>query len=234
MSIPTPPVPSAAAGSDRSHSTGRRAARFVAGRRAYRRRATRRGFTLIEAAVTSALASALLLVVLSWVGAIGDLASQSPARQHTRRNAFAVESYLIADVDRAGPCDAARLASPLEEIGANTMTLHLDTDADGVVDRVRWDHDGTSLTRTVWAGVGNCVFSTEPNARTVATDVRAGGGAHFAAVLGGIDVTSDGMISCSAVPDPCRFDGVRVRAVLDPGAGGPQAILRTLVFRQRS
>jgi hypothetical protein len=186
----------------------------------------RRGFTLVEVAISSALTVALTIVVLAWVRSVASVAGEAPEHQATRRTALAVQSQFALDLERSGSCDAQRLGSSVHSISTNHLSFWSDVDGDRDRDLVRWEVSEGELVRSVEPGGGGCTTTGEAVPKVVARGVRSGEAGKFVAVRDGADVVLGSTQSCTSVPDPCRYGAVRMRLVLDDGAG-PVVVLHT-------
>jgi hypothetical protein len=190
-----------------------------------------RAFTLVEAVISAALSAALMLVVLAWVGAVSDVASEAPARSGTLRSAQVLEASLLADFDRAGPCDALRSGSPVAAVGPDRLVLHADVDRDGQMDSVEWVVSGGLVTRTVRAGTDNCEFAQTGVTRVMADEAQMSPDAPFVPLINGAALTIDELVICAGVPDPCRYNAIVVDVVLEAASGGPVMVNRTVALR---
>jgi hypothetical protein len=186
----------------------------------------RQGFTLVEIAISSALSVALIVIVLAWVRNVAAVTGTAPEHQATRRVAAVVEAQFISDTERAGACDEQRLGSAVHSVSPTHVSFWADVDGDRRRDLVRWEVLDGALVRSIESGAGGCSTSGAPAVRVQARGVREGGAGKFVPVAGGSDVMVNSSVSCSAVPDPCRYGAIRFRVVLDEGAG-PVVVLHT-------
>lgn len=132
-------------------------------------RQSRRGFTLLEVAVATALTGVLMVMVLTWVGQLARSGALGGVQRQAERDASWVLTNLARDAGAAGPCDTDNLRPALAEMGKTTLSLHVDDDLDGVRDLVTWTVANGAVERAVFLAESPCVFSAEAASEVVIT-----------------------------------------------------------------
>lgn len=143
--------------------------------RALRARPTRRrGATLLEVAIASAIASVMLAMVGAWIVSLVALTRGMAEMPRAQLADARVLSDLTRDAANARPCNAVGLSTPIWSISRTTVTFTLDATGDGVADQVSWQVLGDQLVRQVHPGVGGCALAEEADpAVVIAVGVRA-------------------------------------------------------------
>lgn len=178
----------------------------------------RRGYTIVEIALVSALSSILILIALRWVGGITTVTIGGMEDAQSQR-ARSVILVVEEDLRRAQHCDPSGLDSPLVSVTSDAVTVLADSDADGDVEKITWRLSGSYVERAVLADQGNCVFAApdENDWRRVLSGVSD---ATFTAVSGG-SRDNDGSLygTCESPEDlVCAVQAVELHLVTQNGA----------------
>lgn len=190
----------------------------------------RRAFTLVELAVVAGLTSVLLVLVLAWVGGIAKLAADGSASPAAQREVSLAVARLNGDVTAATGCDWQRRGGPVESLSPSQLNLYLDEDGDGIADLVSWRLSGTDMIRGVRLGTGQCTFSDTEVELAMITDLAAKTSRAFSPVTDGAAVTLGGQVSCSAIPDPCRYSAIQASFTVAPASGGTIVVDRVMAL----
>jgi prepilin-type N-terminal cleavage/methylation domain-containing protein len=132
-------------------------------------RPRRRGFTLLEVAVATALTGVLMVMVLTWVGQLARSGALGGIQRQAERDATWVLTNLSRDAGAAGPCDTDNLRPTLAAMGKTTLSLHVDDDLDGVRDLVTWTVANGAVERAVFLAEAPCAFSADASSEVVIT-----------------------------------------------------------------
>ena len=174
-------------------------------------RGLRRGATLLEVAVASAIASIMLAMVGAWIVSLVALTRGMAEMPRAQLADTRVLGDLTRDAANARPCNALGLSTPVQAISRTTVTFSLDATGDAIPDAVTWSVLGDTLVRQVHPGVGGCTLAEEADAAVVvATGVRskdtAGSEWYFAPVREGELIDW----SACTVAGECLADAVAV------------------------
>lgn len=134
----------------------------------------RRGATLLEVAVASAIASIMLAMVGAWIVSLVALTRGMAEMPRAQLADTRVLGDLTRDAANARPCNPLGLSTPVQGISRTTVTFSLDATGDAIPDAVTWSVLGDTLVRQVHPGVSGCTLAEEADpAVVVATGVRA-------------------------------------------------------------
>jgi prepilin-type N-terminal cleavage/methylation domain-containing protein len=191
-----------------------------------RRPLPRRGYTLPEVLVSSALTGLLMLGVLRFVVGLMGVSSTHAELAAPRLTGRLVAEQWRDDLAAATTCDPQGVGSVLLVQHPDEIAFHLHADADPNVDVVWWrlrvtspggiELDGTTspdrgvLERAVVPGAGSCVFADVAPAQgwvPIASSVeRVGAESVFAYAGDGSEYRG----SCLATPQRCLVSSVSV------------------------
>jgi prepilin-type N-terminal cleavage/methylation domain-containing protein len=189
------------------------------------RRGIRRGFTLLEVAIASALTGVLLILVLQWVGQLARTGALGGIQHQAERDVQWVATRFQRDVDASVPCDVARRETSLASVSATAISFYVDEDADGTADLVRWELEGTKLLRSVAVATSPCSFAAFDEAVVVTDLVRSGTTTLVDVMTGGVLAPATATVSCLGEQAACPWRAAALRAVLARPDGTPLARL---------
>jgi len=183
----------------------------------------RRGFTILETAVSLGLSSVILVALVLWVSTLMRTTTSAIELVASNRQADAISTRLEQDMLALVPCAPDGTSPAIVEFTASSFGFFADVvDASGVpgrdgdADFVRWSFLDPSLTRAVVPGSGTCPSSLPvPLASlTLAPSVSLIDTVPMFLAYEGTDplVAEE---DCLPVTLFCRPTSVRVRLVVD-------------------
>lgn len=161
-------------------------------------------------ALTATLTSVLIILLMGWVTTFSRIVADTPATAASQTTADLTQTRLRADLAAATPCDSLRLNSPLVEISPTSLSLNVDTNADGFADLVTWDVSGADLTRSTQTAVGPCEYENTTETVLLSGEVLTASNYFFPRILG-VEETLTVAVTCVGVPSPCDYDAVTTR-----------------------
>lgn len=191
------------------------------------RRSNRRGFTLLEVAVATALTGVLMVMVLTWVGQLARSGALGGVQRQAERDATWVLTNLSRDAGAAGPCDTDNLQPALAQMGKTTLSLHVDDDLDGVRDLVTWTVANGAVERAVFLAEAPCEFSSDASSEVVITTMVDDATTEAFRPLGGGLV---GVAPSSNTPADCMADRTACSLTVNGTAVSWTGVRVSLIF----
>ena len=190
--------------------------------RSMNRLAARRGFTILEIVVATAMTSVMLLMMVGWVFTLVNTSSNFLSKNASTSDLSYANTMLSSDFASAVVCDPNGLGVPFYTVTSTQVGIYTpDATTSGQIDLTLWRFVNGQLQRAVLApdGLGTCTYTTSsaqfvtvagPLASVVFVPWYQGSQASYPAV-----VSSGG--SCAGAPgtpnapEYCKFDSLEVQ-----------------------
>lgn len=183
----------------------------------------RRGFTILETAVSLGLSSVILVALVLWVSTVMRTTTSAIELVASNRQASAVSARLEQDMLALTPCDSAGFAPAIVQFTSTSLGLFADVvdssgvpGQDGSADYVLWSFADPSLSRGVVPGTGSCP-TTLPVPTTTLEFASAVAFLESSPMFTAYDGTEELVAEedCLPVSTRCRVTSLRVRMVVD-------------------
>lgn len=192
----------------------------------------RRGVSLIEVAVSLAIAGVLMFALVRFLVGVLAMSGASVDTAAAYRDVTYAAQRFSADAASALGCDPAGLDTAVTYVAANEVRMWADPDGDGAVTLVSWRSSGGKIQRSESVPTDGCTVDidarswttvAEPGPVTPVTEENW----VFATVTAG--VTSAATLDCAA-GDLCRFDALRARFTLVAADRYPVTVERAVAL----